>query len=151
MLTLATPLLSVSAVPLVGEKVANALLVAKLTTEFGTGFLLASRTVALTVSGVAPVSELDEVPLAFRSATVTVGADWLSEGDVVVPGDVGGVDPSIEHKPEIPLTQLSVPLPLLPPPQALNAILATNRTEKALSLIVMIIPLSYLYGLAHQG
>jgi hypothetical protein len=136
MLTLATPLLSVSAVPLVGENTANALLVAKLTTEFGTGFLFASRTVALTVSGVAPVRELEGLPLALWNAKVTVGADWLSEGDVVT-GDEGGVVPSIEHKPETPLTQLSL-FPPPPPPQALSIIAAITR--KALDLIVMIIP-----------
>jgi hypothetical protein len=143
MLTLATPLASVSAVPLVGEKTANALLVAKLTTEFGTGLLVASKTVALTVRGVAPVSEFEEVPLAFISAKVIVGAaDWLSEGDVVVPGVAGGVVPSIEHKPEMPLTQLSPLFPLPPPPQALKIILANTRNT--LDLIVMIIPLSCL-------
>jgi hypothetical protein len=70
-----------------------------------------------------------------------VGAgDWVSEGDVVVPGDAGVtgvVVPSIEHKPEMPLTQLPVSFPP-PPPQALKIILANTR--KALDLIVMIIP-----------
>jgi hypothetical protein len=75
MVTLARPLTSVSAVPVVGENTANALLVAKLTTEFGTGFLFASITVAVTVSGVALVSELVGVPLAFTNDIVTVGSE----------------------------------------------------------------------------
>ena len=138
MVTLARPLASVKAVPVVGENTANASLVAKLTTEFGTGFLFASSTVALTVSGAALDSELVGVPLAFTNSKVTVAeAGWASEGNVVVLGG-GLVTPRLAHKPGMPLTQLSELFPLFPPPHALKAILV--HTKITLDLMPIIVP-----------
>jgi hypothetical protein len=92
----------------------------------------------LTVSGVALVNELVEVPLAFTNATLTVGAaDWLSEGDVVVTGE-GVATPRDAHKPGIALLQLSTLFPLFPPPHALKTILVHTRTPP--DLIFIIIP-----------
>ena len=75
MVTLATPFTSVSAVPDEGENTARLLSVAKVTIAFGTGFLFASSTVALTVSGVA-LGAVAVVTLASLSGAAT----WINAG-----------------------------------------------------------------------
>src|SRR5205823_6757869 len=106
MVTLATPLTSVSAVPAVGENTARVLSVAKVTMAFGTGFLLLSSTVALTVSGVAPLSALVLAPLALMKPRLTVGLAVTVVPPVPVPVPL----------PPVPLLPLPVVVPGLPPP-----------------------------------
>jgi hypothetical protein len=127
----ATPVASVSAVPLAGVMATKVAVVVNVTTVFGTATPVASRTLAFTVVGAALEIEVTATPAALLRLRVIVGA--ATGAGAAAPGAAPGVA-APGAAPGIAVVPGSLP----PPPQAVNNEMDAASSIHIENLIVLL-------------